>query len=357
MGKREQEIGTISVRSILIFAILFFTATGFSGTAAAQTPPRTKVVLTMGGDGLHFSTQHIAQLGGFFAEEGLDAETLDVGSGPRQVAALMGGSSAFSSLGLIHVIKANAEGANLVAISTVFDILDMQLILSNEAIQKAGIVDGMPMDKKVERLSGLRIAITSPGSTTDTYLRSIVRHRGFDPDKLLRIQPMGGGSNMLAAFEKGATDGFIWGAPQAHMALVKNIGKSVINPFAGDLPEASGVPYLVMVTSRQTLEQKPEVIEAGVRALARAMKFARENPEAARAIMRKHFPDIDEVIFNRAWEEYRKGIPQSPVLTRTQYDKTQAWLNITAASPFKISYDTVVAAGPAERAAAKILGK
>jgi len=36
-----------------------------------------------------------------------------------------------------------------------------------------------------------------------------------------------------------------------------------------------GVPYLVLVTSKQTLEQKPEVIRSAVRAFTRAMKFAR----------------------------------------------------------------------------------
>jgi NitT/TauT family transport system substrate-binding protein len=326
-----------------------------AGIAAAQAP-RTKVTLTMGGDGLQFITQHIAMRGGFFTQEGLDAQTIDVGSGPRQVAALMGGSSEFSSLGMIQVIKANAEGASLVAVSTAFDLVDIQIVVSTAAAQKAGITDAMPIDQKVKALAGLRYGITSPGSTTDTYVRSLFKSRGLDPDKAVTIQPMGGGSNMLAALEKGATDGFAWGAPQTQMAVARNVGRIVVNPFKGEVPEVAGVPYLVLVTSRQTLEQKPGVIKAAVRAYARAMKFARDKPDEARTLVRQQFPDIEEAIFNRAWEDYRNGIPQSPLIRPEQVDKTVSWLGITAPGRYTPKYDAIVHADFARAAAAEILG-
>ena len=325
-------------------------------TSALADGPRTKVTLTMGGDGLQFITQHIAMRGGFFAQEGLDAQTIDVGSGPRQVAALMGGSSEFSSLGMIQVIKANVEGANLVAVSTAFDLIDIQIVVSTAAAQKAGITDAMPIDQKVKLMQGLRLGITSPGSTTDTYVRSLFKARGLDPDKVVQIQPMGGGSNMLAALEKGATDGFAWGAPQTQMAVARGVGRIVINPFKGEVPEVAGVPYLVLVTSRQTLEQKPDVIKAAVRAFTKAMRFAKEHPDEARALVRQQFPDIEESIFNKAWEDYRKGIPTTPVINPEQIQKTAAWLSLTAPGKYAPAYDAIVAPGFARAAAAEILG-
>jgi len=325
-----------------LLPLLVLAGAVLAAPAWAQAP-RSKVTLTMGGDGLQFITQHIAMRGGFFTQEGLDAQTLDVGSGPRQVAALMGGSSEFSSLGMIQVIKANAEGASLVAVSTAFDLIDIQIVVSNAAAQKAGIVESMPIDQKVKLLSGLRLGITSPGSTTDTYLRSLFKARGLDPDKVVQIQPMGGGSNMLAALEKGATDGFAWGAPQSQMAVARNVGRIVINPFKGEVPEVAGVPYLVLVTSRQTLEQKPAVIRSAVRAYARAMKFAREQPDQARALVRQQFPDIEEAIFSRAWDDYRKGIPSTPLIAPEQLQKTVSWLDLTAPGRYRPNYDAVIA--------------
>lgn len=340
-----------------LYRPLVAAALGFLVVASAIAEgPRTKVTLTMGGDGLQFITQHIAMRGGFFAQEGLDAQTIDVGSGPRQVAALMGGSSEFSSLGMIQVIKANVEGANLVAVSTAFDLIDIQIVVSTAAAQKAGITDAMPIDQKVKLMQGLRLGITSPGSTTDTYVRSLFKARGLDPDKAVQIQPMGGGSNMLAALEKGATDGFAWGAPQTQMAVARGVGRIVINPFKGEVPEVAGVPYLVLVTSRQTLEQKPDVIKAAVRAFTRAMRFARDHPDEARALVRKQFPDIEESIFNKAWEDYRKGIPTTPVINPEQIQKTAAWLGLTAPGKYAPAYDAIVAPDFARAAATEILG-
>ena len=70
---------------------------------------------------------------GFFKEEGLEVELVDVNSGPRQVAALMGGSALFAPLGMIHEIKINAEGGTLVAAMNMFATMDFHLVLSKEA--------------------------------------------------------------------------------------------------------------------------------------------------------------------------------------------------------------------------------
>src|SRR6185436_1242100 len=104
-------------------------------------------------------------------------------------------------------IKANAEGGNVAAIANLFSILDLHVVISKEAMAKSGIVQSMPVDEKIRRMKGLRIGITSPGSTTDTTARTLFKARGMDPDQTVQLLPLGGGSNMLAALEKGAADG------------------------------------------------------------------------------------------------------------------------------------------------------
>jgi NitT/TauT family transport system substrate-binding protein len=324
-----------------------------SGPATAGT----KVTVALGGDGLQYALHHLALGGGFFAGEGLDVEVVDVGSGPRQAAALMGGSSEFTSLGFIHVLKSISEGGNLVAISPGLNVLDVQLVLANEAIAKTGITPAMPLDERIKRLKGLKVAITTPGSTTDTWLRSLFKARGIEPDSYLTIQPVAGGTPMLAALGKRATEGFVWGAPQTHMAVAQGIGQIVVDPFSETIPEIAGVPYIVMITSRDTLQRKPEVLRAAVRAFAKAMKFVKDDPDGARKVLRKDFPEIEEPIFNIAWENYRKALPGSPMISRETFEKTQAWLNITAAKPIRLSYETVFHGAFANEAAAQILGQ
>ncbi len=338
---------------VLGAALLGALVGAISGPAAAGT----KATVALGGDGLQYVLHHLALSGGFFAAEGLDVEVVDVGSGPRQAAALMGGSSEFSSLGFIHVLKSIAEGGTLVALSPGLDVLDIQLVLANEAMQKTGITKAMPLDERVKRLKGLKLAITSPGSTTDTWLRSLLKARHYDPDSYVTIQPVSGGTPMLAALTKKATEGFVWGAPQTHQAVAQGVGQIAVDPFTDTIPEIAGVPYIVMITSRDTLQKKPQVLRAAVRGFTRAMKFVRDDPDGARKVLRKDFPEIEEGIFNTAWENYRKATPASPVITRETFEKTQAWLNITATTPVKLPYETVFYDGFAKEAAAEILGK
>jgi NitT/TauT family transport system substrate-binding protein len=269
----------------------------------------------------------------------------------------MGGSSEFTSLGFIHVLKSISEGGSLVAIAPGLNVLDIQLVLGNDAVQKTGIAAAMPLDERVKRLRGLKLAITTPGSTTDTWLRSLLKARSYEPDSYLTIQPVSGGTPMLAALTKKATEGFVWGAPQTHMAVAQGVGQIVIDPFTDTIPEIAGVPYIVIITSRDMLQRKPQVLRAAVRAFTKAMKFARDDPEGARKVLRRDFPEIEEPIFNAAWANYRKAIPTTPMITREQVEKTQAWLNITAAKPVKLSYETAFFDGFAKEAAAEILGK
>jgi len=342
-------------RVLWSFAISFAALCLSAPTAFAQAKPKTKVTVVMAGDGFQYITQHIATRGGLFAEEGLDVETIDAGSGPRQVAALMGGSAQFGGFGMVQAMKADSEGGELVVFSSLSNIFDQKIVLSNDAVKRTGITADMPIDEKVKRLKGLRIAITSPGSTTDIIVRSLLQVRGMNADESLKILPMGGGSNMLAAMEKGATDAFIWASPQSQMAVSRGVGQIVINPFTGEIPEFAGVHYMVMVTSRETLKKQPEVIRAATRALTRAMKLARERPEEAKKLVRQQFPDTDEAVFNAAWTDYRKAIPQTPVITRDQYLATEKWLNITAKPAISVPYDTVIFDGDAKSAAAEIL--
>src|SRR5665213_2827976 len=176
---------------------------------AARAQALEKITLAVGGDGLQYISLWTAIGGNFFKNEGLQAEVVDLNSGPRQVAAVLGGSAELSTIGMIQVIKAQAQGGvGLIAVSAFLNTLDLLVVLSNDALARTGILPTMPIDDKVRRLKDLRIGITGPGGTTDVFIRTLLKIRGVDPDKALRLQPVGGGGNMLAAFEKGAIDGF-----------------------------------------------------------------------------------------------------------------------------------------------------
>jgi len=301
-----------------------------------------KLTVTSGGDGMHYFPFYIARGGGFFAKEGIDADWVNVNSGTRQAASIMGGSADMTPMAFFHVIKARGEGADIVAIGDVFDVYGMTIALSIEAIARKGITLDMPIDEKVKRLEGLKIGISSPGSSTDALIRSILVARGYDPDKTVSLVPFGAGSSILAAFEKKLTDGVVYVAPVPETIEAKGLGRTVINPFKNDVPELVDVPFVVVATSRATLEKKPDLMRRAMHALANAMEFAQTHPEETATIMRQYFPDLDAALFKQVVETYRKATPRSPILTQTHVDKTVAWMNIGAKTKVAAKFEDVV---------------
>jgi NitT/TauT family transport system substrate-binding protein len=331
---------------------------GVAGAATIQTATaaeKQKITITSVGDGFQFFPVYIARGAGLFAEEGLDADWVNVGSGTKQAASVMGGSAEMTPLALMHAIKSQAQGADLVAFANLLNDWSMVVVLSNDAIKKTGIQLAMPVDEKIKRLNGLKIGITSPGSSTDVSIRTMLMARDMVPDQVVKLQPLGDGTAILAAFDKKLVDGFVFASPVPEIVEARGLGKIVINPLAREVPEQVGVPYSVMATSRATFEKKPEVIRASARAMTKALIFAHDKPAETLKIMQHYFPDVEPAILARIVTTYRAALPSSPVITREDVAKTVKFMNIGAAKPIDVKYDAVVLTGPAEAAAAALL--
>src|SRR6476620_1166084 len=251
------------------------------GIIVAQT--RQKVPFAMGAGAFYFTLHYVSEAGGLYAQEGYDLDSVNVSSGPRQVASIMGGSADVAPLGLQLVVQAAQRGGNIVAICAGYNILRMSILLSNDAISKAGITDGMSTDEKVRRMKGLRIGITTPGSGTDDMTRALLRGRGMNPDRDITIQPLVTAETMLASLERGSSDGFCFTSPIPEYAVSKGWGKIIIEPLNGDVPEAANVPYIIMATRPEVIARKRPMLLAMVRCWTKAMDFVRDNPREASA--------------------------------------------------------------------------
>ena len=292
-------------KALATLCVVGLVTSGGGRHAQAQAPEKLKVAI--GAAGLYFIVHFVAEGAGFFKKEGLELDTVDVTTGPRQVAAVMGGSVDIAPLGLQLVIQATSRGGSIIAISTGYDILPMSLVLSNDAIKRAGIAATMTTDEKIKRIKGLKIGITGPGSGTDDMARTLTGTRGLDPDKDITIQPLGNGDNMLAALEKGLTDGFVFTSPIPETAVARGLGQIIVEPLNGDVPEANGVPYIIMATNPATLTEKKSLLVKAVRAWTAAMKFTHENKEEARRVVRNYFKQMDELGLQHRVRQVCKG--------------------------------------------------
>jgi NitT/TauT family transport system substrate-binding protein len=324
--------------------------------AAAQPAPQ-KLTIAIAGKGLSFIIQYVAIGAGFYKDEGIDPEIVNVASGTQMAAAVMGGSADITQLGLPHTLEAVARGGTLVAIGTGFDRYPIALVLSNAAIARVGITPAMSVDEKIKRLHGLRIGITAPGSSTDEFMRTILEVRGLDPASAVRLQPIGIGAPMVAATEAGSIDGFAYMSPFTDMIVTRGEGQLIADPMQDNVHEYMSVPYQVITTSRGTLERKRALLLAAERAMTKAMKLCRDAPEQARHLVRAYFPDLPEAEFNAAFDTYMKGVPTTPVIAPAQVANTLKMVNLAEKTPIHPPYDKVVDNSLADAAAASILGK
>ncbi len=315
------------------------------------------ITITNGGDAMHLFPLYVARAAGLFAKQGLEVDWVNVGSGTRQAASVMGGSAELTPIALYHAVRSQEEGAGLVAVMSLFDTYGMTVVLGNDALRRSGITPGMALDERVRRLAGLRIGISSPGSSTDMLIRSVLLARGMDPDRAVKLQPLGGAGPMLAAFEKGLVDGFVYVAPVPEIAVARGLGQVVVNPFTGEVPELVGVPYMVMTTSRDTLERKPALIRRAVLAIAEAEALCAQQPVEAVRLVRQYFPDVDPEVYARAAETYRAASARSPVITPEGLARNVAWLNLSGGKPVTARYEDVVDPVPAREAVAAGVGQ
>jgi NitT/TauT family transport system substrate-binding protein len=336
-------------------AVLAASALWISGPAAAAERP--SLVVAESGGAFFNILEYIARDKGFFREQGVDPDIVVVQSGARQVAALMGGSVDVAPMGFQLVVQAASKGGDLVAVATTYDIFPIAVTLSNAAIQRTGITVGMSTDEKVRRLHGLKLAITSPGSGTDSMLRTLFTARGLVPDQEVVIQPLGVPENMIAAMQQRVVDGFLFSSPMPELAVERKLGQIVIEPLNGDVPEVNGMPYVILGTTRALLESRHAQVTAAVRAYTQAIKFVHEHPDEARQITHRYFPDVEDGVFNLAFAKYLRGIPTSPVVTPDQLAKIVDWLNLSEPTPISVRYADVVAPDIAIQANKDILAK
>lgn len=343
---------TASVLAIIALCL----AGGPSQFAAAQQ--KQKLTIVVSGFGAWFFLQQYVAIGaGLYQEEGLEPEIVDVNSGTRQAAAVMGGSAELGQFSFPHAIKSAAKGGGLVAIGGGYDAYPLQLVLSNDAMKKSGIEPGMTVDEKIKRLKGLKIGISSPGASTDLFMRTILLVRGLDPDKDVTLHPVGSGAPMVGALEAGAIDGFTFGSPFSTSVVSKGIAQMLIDPMKGELPEFRGLPYQIVATSQQILESKPDLLLKAMRALAKAQKLVKENPAAVRTAIRPWFKSMSDAEFNAEFDVHVIGMPASTVISEDQYNRTLHLLNLTEKEKITAGFKEVVSSSLAARASQEILGR
>ena len=172
-------------------ALLALTLT--TGFAAAQS----KVTIAIGGGAcLCYLPTVLAKQLGEYEKAGLSAELVDLKGGSDALKAVLGGSADVVSGYFDHCVNLAAKKQELQA----FVVYDRYpgLVLVVAPSHTADI-------KSVKDLAGKKVGVSAPGSSTDFFLKYMLKKNGLDPAGTAVIG-VGLGATAVAAMEQGQID-------------------------------------------------------------------------------------------------------------------------------------------------------
>ncbi len=255
------------MKTVSVFAIAATLA--FAGPAAAQDskPEMPKLRLAVGGkSAVFYLPLSVTERLGYFKDAGLDVEIADVQSGARALQSIVGGSAELGVGTFDHTIQMQAKNQPVVAVVQYGRYPGF--VLSTIAAKPITVKTGAD-------LKGLKVGVTSPGSSTHFMAAYMLVRAGFKTDDASWIGT-GVTSTAVAAAKRGEIDAIVSSDPMVSLMQADNLIKIVADTRTLEGTKAVyGGPYPggVVYVTPAFIEKNPRTVQAVVTAFSRALKW------------------------------------------------------------------------------------
>lgn len=267
---------SITRRSLLKLAAAGGTLATFPAWLSAQILEREDVHIAVGGKALtYYLPLSVAELLGYFDDEGLNVKVSDFAGGSKALQAVVGGSAHVVSGAFEHTLNLQSKKQYYRAF----------------ALQGRAPMIGLGVSTKVkdysgpQDLKGMKVGVTAPGSSTNMLINFFLAQNGLKADDVA-IVGVGGGSGAVSALRSGQIDAISNVDPvistlehSGDIELITDT-RSVADTktiFGGNMP--AGCLY----APERFLESNPGVAQALTNAIVRADKWI-------------HSTDPDEIV-------------------------------------------------------------
>src|SRR5438046_459805 len=171
-----------------------------SGLAVAQT----KITVPVGGGAcLCYLPTVLAKQLGEFDKAGLSVELVDLRGGSDALKAVLGGSADVVSGYFDHCVNLAAKKQELQAFVVYDRYPGLVLVVSPKHMDEI---------KSIKDLEGKKVGVTAPGSSTDFFLKFLLKKNGLDPTSASVIG-VGLNATAVAAMEQGLVDAAVMADP------------------------------------------------------------------------------------------------------------------------------------------------
>jgi len=287
------------IRNLPILALSLaaaLTATGAESTNAAAKPliPVKVGHLLVPGQGKIFIAQDL----GYFKDAGLDVELVEFQNSADSSAALRAGKLDFASSGATAPLYHISKGADNIVIVGGVHNEDAALITTPEKAKDI---------KSALDLKGKKVAVVRL-STGDAALRGFLVEHGIQPGKDVQIFELKNPPAVIEAVRAGEVDaGTVW---EPHVVRAREAGLVVVATSHDLLPNH---PCCRLITQREIVEKRPEVIEAFLTAFLRAELYGHTHRSEAVDILTKYIK-VDHHVVDAS---YNNDQPTDPDAANT----------------------------------------
>ncbi|MBI2363589.1 MAG: ABC transporter substrate-binding protein [Deltaproteobacteria bacterium] len=217
-----------------------------------------KVRMSISSIDVSFLTAGLALKRGMFRDEGLDLELIRMNANVS-ITALSTGDIDFTMV-FASVVRGALRGMPMKVVASFMDSSTHLLI-------------ARPEYKSIRDLKGRTLAVSTFGATSDVAARMMMKQGGVDPEKELKIIPLGVERARYAALREGIVDVAVLSPPTDTDA--QRHGYRILSRFH----EHFKLPFTGLGTHLKKLKEKPDEVKRMVRALLRANRFVRANRE------------------------------------------------------------------------------
>jgi NitT/TauT family transport system substrate-binding protein len=278
------------VRKVSIFLFLFF-----SLSSAEAWPQRTeKVKIAVSSRGIAFIDLYIAQDRGFFREEGLQAELVQVSANVATAALVSGEVDALGAVGL--AARASQTGLPVKVLAVTGHRALFWLVAKPEV-------------KSISELKGATLGITSRNGSQHLVANRLLAARGLDPTRDLSTVVIGGAPALLQALLAGSVQVTALSPPTIIVARDKFKLNILAEPPKDFVSTQGG-----FAVTEQALVEKRDLVRRMMRARTKAYRYFHENEKGTSEILSK-YTSLDLPTTIETYRISRFGFTQSGVLS------------------------------------------
>ena len=275
----------------------------------AQKLEKKNVQIAVGGKALiYYLPLTIAEVKGFFKDEGLDVSIADFAGGSKALQAVVGGSADVVSGAFEHTLHMQSKGQFYRAF-----VLQGRAPMIGVGVSKKN----MPGYKSPADLKGKKIGVTAPGSSTNMVVSFFLAKHGLK-DSDVSFIGVGAGAGAVTALRSGQIDAISNTDPVVSMlAMPGDIDIIVDTRTLKDTQEIFGgnMPAGSLYAPQAFLDANPNTAQALTNAIVRADKWIQKASveEIASAVPTQYLLG-DPAVYKAAISKSKEGLSPDGVI-------------------------------------------